>query len=155
MSTNEYRGTLRVVLLAPPRDILYCLEDNQGCFVSTTKSTGDDIRFDFSAVVKPNQRSKKPNFTGPFCRGTPAKRFFYINIGQCAGQVDSLWQRKAKVWLSGWPMYVQPRPEEITWQMVQEVSSNRSTILVTKYQGRANDGSPNLHGASGWKVGLK
>ena len=79
MSTNEYRVTLRVVLLAPPRDILYCLEDNQGSFVSTTKSTGDDIRFDFSAVVKPNQRSKKPNFTGPFCRGTPAKRFFYIN----------------------------------------------------------------------------
>lgn len=71
------------------------------------------------------------------------------------GQVDSLWQRKAKVWLSGWPMYVQPRPEEITWQMVQEVSSDRSTILVTKYQGQANDGSPNLHGASGWKVGLK
>ena len=154
-STSEYQVTLRVVLLTPPRDLLYCLEDDQGYFVSTTKSTGDDIRFDFSAFVKPNRRPKKPNFTGPFCRGTPAKRFFYINIGQSAGQEDSPWQRRAKVWLSGWPKYVQPRPEEITWQMVQEVASDHSKVLVTKYQGQANDGSPSLHGASGWKVGLK
>ena len=60
-------------------------------------STGDDIVFEFQTIVKPNQRTKKPNFTGPFTRGTPSKRFFYINIGQSAGQKDTPWQRRAKV----------------------------------------------------------
>ena len=82
----EYQVTLRIVLLKPPNGVLYCLQDDNGRFVSTTMSTGDDIVFEFQAVVKPNQRTKKPNFTGPFARGTPSKRFFYINIGQSAGQ---------------------------------------------------------------------
>ena len=151
----EYQVTLRLVLLSPLSDVLYCLEDDQGRFVSTTKSTGHDIVFDFPALVKPNRRSKKPNFTGPFSRGTPAKRFFYINIGQSAGQKDSPWQRRAKVWISGWPKYVQPPPAEITWPMVHQVAAETSKVLMTEYRGPADDGSPGLHGASDWKVGLK
>ena len=74
--------TLRIVLLNPPHGVLYCLQDDNGRFVSVTMSTGNDIVFEFQTVVKPNQQTKKPNFTCPFARGTPSKRFFYINIGQ-------------------------------------------------------------------------
>ncbi|HHZ89925.1 TPA: hypothetical protein EYN65_05210 [Candidatus Poribacteria bacterium] len=118
-------------------------------------STGDDIVFEFQTIVKPNQRTKKPNFTGPFARGAPSKRFFYINIGQSAGQKDTPWQRRAKVWINGWPKYVKPSPKEITWQMVHEVATDPSKMLMTRYQGMADDGSPSLHGAGGWKVALK
>ena len=93
----EYQVILRIVLLNPPNGVLYCLEDDNERFVFATMSIGDDIVFEFQTVVKPNQRTKKPNFTGPFARGTPSKRFFYINIDQSAGQKDTPWQRRAKV----------------------------------------------------------
>ena len=51
-------------------------------------------------------------------------------------------------------MCKQPRPEEITWHMVHQVASDDSKILVKEYQGQADD-SPSLHGARGWKVGVK
>ena len=85
----ECQVTLRIVLLKPPNGVLYCLQDDNGRLVSTTMSTGDVIVFEFQTIVKPNQRTKKPNFTGPFARGAPSKRFFYINIGQSAGQKDT------------------------------------------------------------------
>jgi hypothetical protein len=47
----EYQVTLRLVLLSPPSDVLYCLEDYQGRFVSTTKSTGHDMVFDSPVLV--------------------------------------------------------------------------------------------------------
>ena len=151
----EYQVTLLIVLLNPPNGMLYCLQNDNGRFIFTTMSTGDDIVFEFQTVVKPNQRTKKPNFTGPFAQGAPGKRFFYINIGQLAGQKDTPWQRRAKVWINGWPRYVKPSPKEITWQMVHEVATDPGKVLMTRYQGMADDGSPSLHGASGWKVALK
>ena len=118
-------------------------------------STGNDIVFELQTAVKPNQQTKKPNFTCPFAQGTPSKRFFYINIGQLAGQKDTPWQRRAKVWINGWPKSIKPRPKEITWHMVNEVATNPNTVLMTKYQGMADDGSPSLHGANGWQIALK
>lgn len=154
-SIMEYQVILRIVLLNSPHGVLYCLQDDNGRFVSATMSTGNDIVFEFQTVVKPNQQTKNPNFTCPFARGTPSKRFFYINIGQLAGQKDTPWQRRAKVWINGWPKSVKPRPEEITWQMVNEVAINPNTVLMTKYQGMADDGSPSLHGAGGWQIALR
>ena len=110
----EYQVILRIVLLNPPNGVLYCLEGDNERFVFATMSTGDDIVFEFQTVVKPNQQTKNPNFTGPFARGIPSKRFFNINIGQSAGQKDTPWQRRAKVWISGWPKYVKLPPREIT-----------------------------------------
>jgi hypothetical protein len=98
----EYQATLRIVLLNPPNGVLYCLEDDNERFVSATMSTGDDIVFEFQTVVKPNQRTKKPNITAPFARGTPSKRFFYINIGQSAGQ--SMLSRQQEKSLGRWCM---------------------------------------------------
>ena len=151
----EYQVPLLIVLLNPPDGVLYCLQNDNGRFIFTTMSTGDDIVFEFQTVVKPNQRTKKPNFTGPFAQGAPGKRFFYINIGQLAGQKDTPWQKRAKVWINGWPRYVKLSPKEITWQIVYEVATDPSKMLMTRYQGMADDGSPSLHGAGGWKVALK
>ena len=146
----EYQVPLLIVLLNPPNGVLYCLQNDNGRFIFTTMSTGDDIVFEFQTVVKPNQRTKKPNFTGSFAQGAPGKRFFYINIGQLAGQKDTPWQRRAKIWINGWPRYVKLSPKEITWQMVHEVATDPSKMLMTRYQGMADDGSPSLHGAGGW-----
>ena len=63
----ECQVTLRIFLLKPPNGVLYCLQDDNGRLVSTTMSAGDVIVFEFQTIVKPNQRTKKPNFT---CFGT-------------------------------------------------------------------------------------
>jgi len=39
--------------------------------------------------------------------------------------------------------------------MVHEAATDPGKVLMTRYQGMADDGSPSLHGAGGWKVALK
>ena len=136
----EYKIPMRIVVVNPPVGVNFSLENN-GKLVSVTHSTGDDIAFDFDAVVKPQRNKRFPNFTGPFARGTPSKRFFYINIGEMAGQADCEWSRRAKIWISsGYPKFnVQ---EEVTWQMVQEVSQNPNKVLMARYMGKDEEGGP-------------
>ena len=82
----EYKASLRIVVVDPPEDVYFSLADDEGNLVSVTRSTGEDITFNFEAIVKANRRTGAPNFTGPFANGTPSKRFFYVNIGKLAGQ---------------------------------------------------------------------
>ena len=83
----DYRIPMRIVVVSPPVGVNFSLENN-GNLVSVTQPTGSDITFDFDAVVKEHRNTGIPNFTGAFARGTPSKRFFYINIGESAGQAD-------------------------------------------------------------------
>ena len=102
---------------------------------------GEDIAFDFDAVVKPQRNTGVPNFTGAFARGTPSKRFFYVNIGELAGQPDCELSRRAKIWIStGYPKSL--RQEEVTWDMVKEVSEDPSKVLMARYMGTDKDGGP-------------
>ena len=99
----EYKIPMRIAVVSPPVGVNFSLENN-GNLVSVTQSTGEDITFDFDAVVKPQRNTGVPNFTGAFARGTPAKRFFYVNIGELAGQADCELCRRAKIWIStGYP----------------------------------------------------
>lgn len=136
----EYKIPLRIVVVNPPAGVNFSLENN-GELVSVTQSTEEDITFDFEAIVKPQRNTGLPNFTGAFARGTPSKRFFYINIGQSAGQADCEWSRRAKIWISsGYPKFnVQ---EEVTWQMVKEVYKNPNKVLMARYMGTDDAGGP-------------
>lgn len=135
-----YKISMRIVVVNPPVGVNFSLENN-GELISVTESTGEDITFDFDEVVKPRRNTGFPNFTGAFARGTPSKRFFYINIGEMAGQADSKWSRRAKIWISsGYPKFnVQ---EEVTWQMVKEVSQNPNKVLMARYMGTDEEGGP-------------
>ena len=136
----EYKIPMRIVVVSPPVGVNFSLENN-GKLVLVTPSTGEDITFDFDAIVKPRRNKGFPNFTGAFARGTPSKRFFYVNIGQAAGQADCEWSRRAKIWISsGYPKFnVQ---EEVTWQMVKEVSQNPNKVLMARYMGTDAEGGP-------------
>jgi len=127
----EYRVPFRIVIVNPPEDVNFCLADDEDNLVSVTRSAGADISLDLEAIVKPNRRTGAPNFTGKFAMGTPSKRFFYVNIGKFAGQPDSPWERRAKIWIS-----------DVSWETVKEVASDPSKILVARYMGRDKDGSP-------------
>ena len=136
----EYKIPMRIVVVSPPVGVNFSLENN-GNLVSVTQSTGEDITFDFDAVVKPQRNTGVPNFTGTFARGTTSKRFFYVNIGELAGQADCEWERRAKIWIStGYPKSL--IQEEVTWQMVKAVSENPSKVLMARYMGTDKDGGP-------------
>ena len=155
----EYPVTLRIVVVSPPAGVNFSLEDDKGHLVSITKSTGSNITFDFSGVVKENRRTGTPNFTGPFAQGTPSKRFLYINIGQLAGQQDSPWQRKVKIWISGFPKSLIPEPKPITWKMVKEVASDVNKVLMVRYMATNKNGEPSCATIQlvddGWVVAQK
>ncbi len=136
----EYKIPMRIVVVSPPVGVNFSLENN-GELVSVTQSTGEDIMFDFHAVVKPQRNTGAPNFTGPFARGTPSKRFFYVNIGELAGQPDCEWCRRAKIWIStGYPKSL--NQEEVTWQIIKKVSKNPNKVLMARYMGTGDDGGP-------------
>lgn len=110
------------------------MEDDKGNKINLTQSKGEDITFDFEASVKENRNIGEPNFTGPFAKGTPSERFFYV----CSEG------RRAKIWISGGiprKQYVVASP--VTWQMVKEVASNPNKVLMARYMGTGKDGGPN------------
>ncbi len=136
----DYRIPMRIVVVSPPVGVNFSLENN-GNLVSVTQPTGSDITFDFDAVVKEHRNTGIPNFTGAFARGTPSKRFFYINIGESAGQADCPCSRRAKIWIStGYPKF--NLQEEVTWQMVKEASQNPNKVLMARYMGTDEEGGP-------------
>jgi hypothetical protein len=71
-----------------------------------------------------------------------AERFVYIDIGTCAGQIDSCWSRRLKVPLRG-----------ITMDMVEA-----GAILEARIPGTGKDGGPNcatVKPFDGWKLSRK
>lgn len=131
MPTYTVQIPLRIIIVNPPESVAFSLEDNKGNLIAATLSTGDDIILDFEATVRPDRTSGDPNFTGPFARGTPAKRFFYVNIGKRAGQPDSIWNRRAKV-----PI------KDVTWDTIETVTADPGKVLMARYQGTDKKGEP-------------
>ncbi len=121
----EYKVALRIVVVSPLVGYKFWLGDDGGNKFSETQAQGEDIIFDFEAVVKENRRTGAPNFTGTHTKGTPSKRV--INVGHDIGG--------AKIWITGFPKSYEPKPKEITWDMVKEVASDPNKVLMAKYIG--------------------
>ena len=135
---------LRITLVQPPRDVVFCLQRGKTEIVSPVRVTGDDLSFDFS--VRLGERPDGlPNFLGPFAQGPPAGRFVYVNSGTSAGQAGSCWTRRAKIPLSA-----------ITWPMIEEVLAAPDHILEARIAGTAKDGGPVCATVplldGGWKI---
>jgi hypothetical protein len=122
---------LRIILVHPPRDVVFCLQRGKTEIVSPVRATGDDIAFDFSLRVRDGRPDGLPNFLGPFAQGPPAGRFVYVNSGTSAGAADSCWTRRAKVPLSG-----------ISWPMIEEAMATPGAVLEARIAGAARDGGP-------------
>ncbi len=122
---------LRITLVHPPRDVVFCLQRGKTEVVSPVRATGDDLSFDFTLRVRDGRPDGLPNFLGPFAQGPPAGRFVYVNSGTSAGEAGSCWTRRAKIPLSG-----------ISWQMIEEVLAAPDTVLEARIAGTARDGGP-------------
>ena len=77
---------LRITLVRPPRDVVFCLQRGKAEIVSPVRATGDDLSFELSVRVRDGRADGSPNFLGPFTQGPPDGRFVYVNSGTSAGR---------------------------------------------------------------------
>ena len=73
----------------------------------------------------------QPNFLGAAAQGPADGRFVYINSGRRAGQLATLWDRRAKVPLRG-----------ISMAMAQAAMTDEATLLEARIAGTGKDGGP-------------
>jgi Family of unknown function (DUF5990) len=136
---------LRIVLVAPPAGVDFGIQDGKGNDYTTThtqRSSGADLTFEFTVTVKDNRDDGLPNFLGPLAQGPVTGRFIYLDIGMCAGQSDSRWERRTKVPLGG-----------ITWEMIERASTK--LVLEARLPGTGKDGGPScatVEPTEGWTV---
>lgn len=140
--------SLRITVLHPPPGVTFGVQRGQGGkadLVAPTRSTTESLTFDITVRVGNDPADGPPRLLGPFVQGPPAGRFVYVNSGTLAGQADSCWTRRAKVFLTG-----------ISWPLIEEVMSKPDAVLEARIRGVARDGGPAcakvplLEG--GWKV---
>lgn len=87
------------------------------------------IAFDLDVRVEGTLPDGRPRLLGPFVQGPPAARFFYLCVGQAAGQTCSEWNRRIKVPLGG-----------LSWDQVCAAIPGRR--VAARIAGRGRDGSP-------------
>jgi len=145
----ERELTFRVVLQEPPSGVDFGLQIGRGAGYKTVqkqRSRGQDLHFEFSVTVMAANNKAAPDFRGPVVQGPAGQRFVYIDIGTCAGQIDTPWSRRLKIPLIG-----------ITPVMIDRASVDGRTVLETRVPGTGRDGGPacaTVKPFHGWKTAL-
>ena len=141
---TDFELPLRIIVIAPPKGVRFCLQSGKDQLVQPTLSTGADIPFDLTVRVKDPGNDQPPRFLGPFTQGPPDQRFIYVCSGTLAGQKDSPWTRRAKIPLAG-----------ISWPLIKSVLKRPATPLHATFQGTAKDGGPSCATVpliGGWRI---
>ncbi|PYQ93373.1 MAG: hypothetical protein DMF97_20095, partial [Acidobacteria bacterium] len=92
------------MLQEPPSGVDFGLQIGRGAGYKTVqkqRSRGQDLHFEFSVTVMAANNKAAPDFRGPVVQGPAGQRFVYIDIGTCAGQIDTPWSRRLKIPLIG------------------------------------------------------
>ena len=145
LHSMERQITLRVIVEKPPSGVDIGVQEGHGNdyrTVQTQRFTKQDLRFQFPIRVK-ESKDGQPNFLGPFAQGPANTRFIYLDIGTCAGQIDTHWSRRLKIPLAG-----------ITWAMIEQ-ATDASVVIETRVPGTGKDGGPTcgtVKQFSGWKL---
>ena len=121
---------LRITVVEPPPGVAFAMHREGHSLIAPTSISGRDLVFEFSMQVA-DAASQPPRLVGPFAKGPPKARFFYINVGTSAGQLGSPWTRRVKV-----PLFV------LTPALVASALKDPSSLLQASIRGTGRDGSP-------------
>jgi hypothetical protein len=97
--------------------------------VPPTSVAQGEVRFECTVRVV-EREDGVPNFLGASAHGPPSARFLYVNAGRQAGDVNTCWDRRAKIPLGA-----------ITMAQVHDALAN-DHVLGVRIAGRAKDGGP-------------
>lgn len=117
---------MRIIIDRPVPGVWHSLQSRDGAPLDPKRSAdGDPLAFDFAVRVGPG-----PKFFGDQVRPEGAsRRFFYVRVGQAAGDHASPWSRRMKVDI-----------HDIDPALL--VRASRGGIIVTTVCGTAEDSSP-------------
>lgn len=124
----------------PPAGVLYALQDGDDRPVSQMMSDGGDLSLDVSVRFVEDARGVR--YLGPFVKNQGGRRFVYFRVGTSAGQHDSPWTRRGKVWL-----------EDIPLDLARAAAASGGAVAAC-YPGTARDGSPScatVRPIGGWR----
>lgn len=131
---------LRITLVAPPAGVMYALQLDDAP-VDQQLSDGGDLSLDVS--VRFVEDAKGVRYLGPFVKNQGGRRFVYFRVGTSAGQHDSPWSRRGKVWFEDLPVDLAR----------QAATSGRR--LEARFPGLAKDGTPScatVRPLDGWRL---
>ena len=137
MNRKEAEIPLRITLYRVPPGVRFALQKGKAGasttveFIPPTRIDPASISFDFTVRVAPDRLGTKLRFLGEFTQGPVDKRFVYVNSGRAAGQLDTPWNRRAKIPLT-----------TITPALIDHVRETPNTVLLIEINGRAGDGGP-------------
>lgn len=93
--------TLRVILADPLPGVVYSLQDAKSRPVDAATAGDGDLSFDIPITLTPTPDGLRPG--GGFVRADGRGRFVYVASGQQAGQSDTEWSRRIKIYLHDLP----------------------------------------------------
>lgn len=117
---------LRITVIQPPAGVAIQVQRGQSSLLPPTRVTAEQISFDFQI-----RASAGPRLLGEYVQGPPHARFVYVNSGVRAGQIDSCWDRRAKISLMS-----------ITTSLIELVKANPRLVLEARVAGLARDLGP-------------
>lgn len=135
-------AAFRIIVLDPPRGVVFRMQRGRSELVPPSKESANALTFDFTLRVEPGADGQL-RLLGPFAQGPPAKRFVYVNSGKHAGQVESCWDRRAKVQLGG-----------VDASLVEKAAAS-SAVIEAQIAGTGRDGGPacvTVPLIKGWRV---
>lgn len=131
--------TLRITLIAPPAGVAYSLQKDDLPFANQMSDGGD---LTFEVPVRFVEDAKGARYLGPFVKNQGGRRFVYFRVGTCAGQHDSPWTRRGKVWLDDLPLDL------------ARAAAAAGGAVAASVPGTAKDGSPScatVRPIGGWR----
>jgi hypothetical protein len=136
---------LRLTVLRPPTGVTFAMQRGKSELLPPTRTSAKSLVFDLSVRIGERKSSSPPNLLGPYAHGKPDDRFLYLNSGTAAGQVGSVWTRRAKIKTGG-----------IDWKLVDKVLATPGAVLEAQIEGTTKDGGPCCATVplldGGWKV---
>ncbi|RZL90008.1 MAG: hypothetical protein EOP82_17255 [Variovorax sp.] len=120
-----------LVVAGPPFGVLFAVQRGRDELLQPYASSAEFISFAMTMNLGPTLADRSFNFRGSYAQGTPADRFIYVNSGILAGQVESCWERRAKIKLAGIPRY-----------LVETAAGDPNCAIEGRILGTARDGGP-------------
>ena len=136
---------IRIILENPLPNIDFGLQSGRfGNYevIQKQRSVGQPLQFNFK--IKAKRLGYLINYSGLFVQGQKYKRFFYINIGTYAGDVNSIWSRRIKIPFSGIPD-----------ELISAAKDNSNAVFVAHINGTAKDSTPasgTVKPFNGWHI---
>lgn len=122
---------LRIVLLAPPPDVRWALQEGRDRLVPPTSMLPDEVVLETTVTLGPPDEDGRRACRGAAVQGRPGARFIYAASGTYAGEAHSPWGRRAKV----------PLPE-VAASVVAAWDAAPGHVLEARIAGTAKDGGP-------------